>query len=58
MSVSEAEGDTPRFFFGCEDGEGDELLDQGKVYDCLYEHVEEDDDDDDEEYESVCSWCG
>ncbi|KAK6492779.1 inositol hexakisphosphate and diphosphoinositol-pentakisphosphate kinase 2-like isoform X1 [Huso huso] len=52
MSVSEAEGDTPRFFFGCEDGEGDELLDQGKVYDCLYEHVEEDDDDDDEEYES------
>ncbi|XP_041089189.1 inositol hexakisphosphate and diphosphoinositol-pentakisphosphate kinase 2 [Polyodon spathula] len=49
MSVSEAGGGTPRFFFGCEDGEGDELLDPGKVCDCLYEHVEE---DDDEEYES------
>ncbi|XP_066567347.1 inositol hexakisphosphate and diphosphoinositol-pentakisphosphate kinase 2 isoform X1 [Amia ocellicauda] len=55
MSVGEADADHPRFFVGCEDGEGDELLDPGRVigYDCLYENVEEEEeDDDDEEYDS------
>ena len=33
----------PRFFVGCDDAEGEELLDHGRVmgYDCLYENVEE-----------------
>ncbi|XP_056121509.1 inositol hexakisphosphate and diphosphoinositol-pentakisphosphate kinase 2 isoform X6 [Rhinichthys klamathensis goyatoka] len=55
MSVHE-DLDHPRFFVGAEDGEGDELLDPGRVlgYDCLYENVEEEDEerDDDEEYDS------
>ncbi|KAM3874341.1 inositol hexakisphosphate and diphosphoinositol-pentakisphosphate kinase 2 [Diretmus argenteus] len=46
----------PRFFVGCEDAEGEELLDPGRVlaYDCLYENVEEEeeDEDDDEMYDS------
>ncbi|XP_064164928.1 inositol hexakisphosphate and diphosphoinositol-pentakisphosphate kinase 2 [Anguilla rostrata] len=55
----EPDADHPRFFVGCDDGEGDELLDPGRImgYDCRYENVEEeeeedDDDDDDEEYDS------
>lgn len=55
MSVHE-DLDPPRFFVGADDGEGDELLDPGRVlgYDCLYENVEEEDEerDDDEEYDS------
>ncbi|XP_073730063.1 inositol hexakisphosphate and diphosphoinositol-pentakisphosphate kinase 2 isoform X11 [Misgurnus anguillicaudatus] len=55
MSVND-DTDHPRFFVGGEDGEGDELLDPGRVlgYDCLYENVEEEDedDDDDDEYDS------
>ncbi|XP_060764542.1 inositol hexakisphosphate and diphosphoinositol-pentakisphosphate kinase 2 isoform X2 [Neoarius graeffei] len=54
MSESE-DGDHPRFFVGADDGEGEELLDPGRVlgYDCLYEHVEEEDEDaDEEEYDS------
>ncbi|XP_043106314.1 inositol hexakisphosphate and diphosphoinositol-pentakisphosphate kinase 2 isoform X5 [Puntigrus tetrazona] len=54
MSVHE-DLDHPRFFVGADDGEGDELLDPGRVlgYDCLYEHVEEEDEDrDDAEYDS------
>uniref|UniRef100_A0A8C1M907 Inositol hexakisphosphate and diphosphoinositol-pentakisphosphate kinase n=1 Tax=Cyprinus carpio TaxID=7962 RepID=A0A8C1M907_CYPCA len=45
MSVHE-DSDHPRFFVGADDGEGDELLDPGRVlgYDCLYENVEEEDD--------------
>lgn len=56
MSVHE-DLDHPRFFVGADDGEGDELLDPGRVlgYDCLYENVEEEDEDrDDAEYDSVC----
>ncbi|XP_036385394.1 inositol hexakisphosphate and diphosphoinositol-pentakisphosphate kinase 2 isoform X1 [Megalops cyprinoides] len=55
MSAGEADADHPRFFVGCDDGEGDELLDPGRImgYDCLYENVEEEDEgDDDEEYDS------
>uniref|UniRef100_A0A3B4CUI8 Inositol hexakisphosphate and diphosphoinositol-pentakisphosphate kinase n=1 Tax=Pygocentrus nattereri TaxID=42514 RepID=A0A3B4CUI8_PYGNA len=39
--------DHPRFFVGADDGEGEELLDPGRVlgYDCLYENVEEEDED-------------
>uniref|UniRef100_A0A8C2EIU3 Inositol hexakisphosphate and diphosphoinositol-pentakisphosphate kinase n=1 Tax=Cyprinus carpio TaxID=7962 RepID=A0A8C2EIU3_CYPCA len=50
MSVHE-DSDHPRFFVGADDGEGDELLDPGRVlgYDCLYENVEE---EDDAEYDS------
>ncbi|XP_052422692.1 inositol hexakisphosphate and diphosphoinositol-pentakisphosphate kinase 2 isoform X11 [Carassius gibelio] len=50
MSVHE-DSDHPRFFVGAEDGEGDELLDPGRVlgYDCFYENVEE---EDDAEYDS------
>ncbi|TRY90408.1 hypothetical protein DNTS_025321, partial [Danionella cerebrum] len=47
--------DHPRFFVGADEGEGDELLDPGRVlgYDCLYENVEEEDEDgDDSEYDS------
>uniref|UniRef100_A0A3B4CVB2 Inositol hexakisphosphate and diphosphoinositol-pentakisphosphate kinase n=1 Tax=Pygocentrus nattereri TaxID=42514 RepID=A0A3B4CVB2_PYGNA len=47
--------DHPRFFVGADDGEGEELLDPGRVlgYDCLYENVEEEDEDaDEEEYDS------
>ncbi|XP_058644545.1 inositol hexakisphosphate and diphosphoinositol-pentakisphosphate kinase 2 isoform X10 [Onychostoma macrolepis] len=54
MSVHE-DLDHPRFFVGADDGEGDELLDPGRVlgYDCLYENVEEEDEDrDDAEYDS------
>ncbi|XP_026074947.1 inositol hexakisphosphate and diphosphoinositol-pentakisphosphate kinase 2 isoform X4 [Carassius auratus] len=54
MSVHE-DLDHPRFFVGAEDGEGDELLDPGRVlgYDCLYENLEEEDEDrDDAEYDS------
>ncbi|XP_073686301.1 inositol hexakisphosphate and diphosphoinositol-pentakisphosphate kinase 2 isoform X6 [Garra rufa] len=54
MSVHE-DLDHPRFFVGADDGEGDELLDPGRVlsYDCLYENVEEEDEDrDDGEYDS------
>ena len=42
----------PRFFVGCDDAEGEELIDPGRVlgYDCLYEDVEE---DEDEMYDSV-----
>lgn len=47
----------PRFFVGCDDAEGEELLEPGRVlgYDCLYENVEEEeeDEDDDEMYDSV-----
>lgn len=56
MSESE-DADHPRFFVGADDGEGEELLDPGRVlgYDCLYENVEEEDEDvDEEEYDSVC----
>ncbi|KAJ8007446.1 hypothetical protein DPEC_G00117580 [Dallia pectoralis] len=44
----------PRFFVGCDDNEGEELLDPGRVmgYDCLYENVEEEDDEDGEIYDS------
>lgn len=51
MSAHE-DSDHPRFFVGADDGEGDELLDPGRVlgYDCLYENVEE---EDDAEYDSV-----
>ncbi len=61
MSVHE-DLDHPRFFVGADDGEGDELLDPGRVlgYDCLYENVEEEDEDedrDDAEYDSVCEHC-
>lgn len=54
MSESE-DADHPRFFVGADDGEGEELLDPGRVlgYDCLYENVEEEDADE-EEYDSVC----
>ncbi|KAK6316448.1 hypothetical protein J4Q44_G00139720 [Coregonus suidteri] len=52
-------GEHPRFFVGCDDNEGEELLDPGRVmgYDCLYENVEEeeeeeDDEEDDEMYDS------
>uniref|UniRef100_A0AAY5KR30 Inositol hexakisphosphate and diphosphoinositol-pentakisphosphate kinase n=1 Tax=Esox lucius TaxID=8010 RepID=A0AAY5KR30_ESOLU len=49
-------GEHPRFFVGCDDNEGEELLDPGRVmgYDCLYENVEEEEeeDDDDEIYDS------
>uniref|UniRef100_A0A9J8BVT3 Inositol hexakisphosphate and diphosphoinositol-pentakisphosphate kinase n=1 Tax=Cyprinus carpio carpio TaxID=630221 RepID=A0A9J8BVT3_CYPCA len=50
MSVHE-DSEHPRFFVGADDGEGDELLDPGRVlgYDCLYENVEE---EDDAEYDS------
>lgn len=51
------DADHPRFFVGADEGEGEELLDPGRVlgYDCLYEHVEEEDEDvDEEEYDSVC----
>ncbi|KAL2100250.1 hypothetical protein ACEWY4_004644 [Coilia grayii] len=50
----EADADHPRFFVGADEGEGDELLDPGRVlgYDCLYENVEEEEEDDDEEYDS------
>ncbi|XP_067114838.1 inositol hexakisphosphate and diphosphoinositol-pentakisphosphate kinase 2 isoform X6 [Osmerus mordax] len=43
----------PRFFVGCDDAEGEELLDHGRVmgYDCLYENVEEEEDED-EMYDS------
>ncbi|XP_051972228.1 inositol hexakisphosphate and diphosphoinositol-pentakisphosphate kinase 2 isoform X2 [Xyrauchen texanus] len=54
MSVNE-DTDHPRFFVGHDDGEGDELIDPGRVlgYDCLYENVEEEDEEeDDEEYDS------
>ncbi|XP_059381347.1 inositol hexakisphosphate and diphosphoinositol-pentakisphosphate kinase 2-like isoform X8 [Carassius carassius] len=54
MSVHE-DFDHPRFFVGAEDGEGDELLDPGRVlgYDCLYQNMEEEDEDrDDSEYDS------
>ncbi|XP_067289249.1 inositol hexakisphosphate and diphosphoinositol-pentakisphosphate kinase 2 isoform X4 [Pseudorasbora parva] len=55
MSVHE-DLDHPRFFVGADDGEGDELLDPGRVlgYDCLYENVEEEDEeqDDDADYDS------
>ncbi|XP_053097251.1 inositol hexakisphosphate and diphosphoinositol-pentakisphosphate kinase 2 isoform X6 [Pangasianodon hypophthalmus] len=54
--MSEGEdADHPRFFVGADDGEGEELLDPGRVlgYDCLYENVEEEDEDaDEEEYDS------
>lgn len=56
MSENE-DADHPRFFVGADDGEGEELLDPGRVlgYDCLYENVEEEDEDvDEEEYDSVC----
>uniref|UniRef100_A0A8C9RD24 Inositol hexakisphosphate and diphosphoinositol-pentakisphosphate kinase n=1 Tax=Scleropages formosus TaxID=113540 RepID=A0A8C9RD24_SCLFO len=55
MSVGETDADHPRFFVGCDDGEGDELLDPGRIvgYDCLYENVEEEEEhDEDEEYDS------
>ncbi|KAM9519155.1 inositol hexakisphosphate and diphosphoinositol-pentakisphosphate kinase 2 isoform 7-T10 [Salvelinus alpinus] len=44
-------GEHPRFFVGCDDNEGEELLDPGRVmgYDCLYENEE---DEDDEMYDS------
>ncbi|XP_046716705.1 inositol hexakisphosphate and diphosphoinositol-pentakisphosphate kinase 2 isoform X10 [Silurus meridionalis] len=54
MSENE-DADHPRFFVGADDGEGEELLDPGRVlgYDCLYENVEEEDEDaDEEEYDS------
>uniref|UniRef100_A0A8C9WKS7 Inositol hexakisphosphate and diphosphoinositol-pentakisphosphate kinase n=1 Tax=Scleropages formosus TaxID=113540 RepID=A0A8C9WKS7_SCLFO len=43
MSVGETDADHPRFFVGCDDGEGDELLDPGRIvgYDCLYENPPE-----------------
>ncbi|XP_029428419.1 inositol hexakisphosphate and diphosphoinositol-pentakisphosphate kinase 2 isoform X2 [Rhinatrema bivittatum] len=54
MSVSATESDTPKFFVGGEDGEGDEILDPAEVFEnadeCLSEEIEEDDDDD--EYDS------
>jgi len=45
----------PSFFVGCDDGEGEELMDPARVlaYDCLYEDVEEEEEDDDELYDSV-----
>lgn len=49
-------GEHPRFFVGCDDNEGEELLDPGRVmgYDCLYENVEEEEEDEDDEmYDSV-----
>ncbi|XP_076140526.1 inositol hexakisphosphate and diphosphoinositol-pentakisphosphate kinase 2 isoform X17 [Alosa pseudoharengus] len=54
MSGGEADADHPRFFVGADEGEGDELLDPGRVlgYDCLYENVEEEEEEDDEEYDS------
>ncbi|XP_063066203.1 inositol hexakisphosphate and diphosphoinositol-pentakisphosphate kinase 2 isoform X5 [Engraulis encrasicolus] len=56
MSAGEADhADHPRFFVGADEGEGEELLDPGRVlgYDCLYENVEEEDEEeDDEEYDS------
>ncbi|XP_030209998.1 inositol hexakisphosphate and diphosphoinositol-pentakisphosphate kinase 2 isoform X18 [Gadus morhua] len=44
----------PRFFVGCDDAEGEELIDPGRVMgcDCLYEDVEEEEEDDDEMYDS------
>lgn len=53
MSGNE-DADHPRFFVGADDGEGEELLDPGRVlgHDCLYENVEEEDEDADEEYDS------
>uniref|UniRef100_A0A674AHN5 Inositol hexakisphosphate and diphosphoinositol-pentakisphosphate kinase n=1 Tax=Salmo trutta TaxID=8032 RepID=A0A674AHN5_SALTR len=44
-------GEHPRFFVGCDDNEGEELLDPGRVmgYDCLYENVEEEEEDEDDE---------
>ncbi|KAM4615232.1 inositol hexakisphosphate and diphosphoinositol-pentakisphosphate kinase 2 isoform 2-T2 [Polymixia lowei] len=41
----------PRFFVGCDDAEGEELLDPGRVmgYDCLYENVEEEEEEDEDE---------
>lgn len=55
MSAGESEADHPRFFVGADEGEGDELLDPGRVlgYDCLYENVEEEEEEDEEEYDSV-----
>nr|XP_033785057.1 inositol hexakisphosphate and diphosphoinositol-pentakisphosphate kinase 2 isoform X2 [Geotrypetes seraphini] len=62
MSISSTESETPKFFVGCEDGEGDDNLDQihSEVFEnadeCLAEEEEDDDDDDDdddeEEYDS------
>ncbi|XP_030622913.1 inositol hexakisphosphate and diphosphoinositol-pentakisphosphate kinase 2 isoform X2 [Chanos chanos] len=54
MSMGETDADHPRFFVGADDGEGDELLDPGRVlgYDCLYENVEEEEEEDNEEYDS------
>ncbi|KAJ8338897.1 hypothetical protein SKAU_G00356830 [Synaphobranchus kaupii] len=56
MSAGEPDNaDHPRFFVGCDDGEGDEPLDPGRImgYDCLYENVEEEEEgDEDEEYDS------
>ncbi|XP_026864810.2 inositol hexakisphosphate and diphosphoinositol-pentakisphosphate kinase 2 isoform X2 [Electrophorus electricus] len=54
MSENE-DADQPRFFVGADDGEGEELLDPGRVLgcDCLYENVvEEDEDAEEEEYDS------
>ncbi|XP_064412742.1 inositol hexakisphosphate and diphosphoinositol-pentakisphosphate kinase 2 isoform X1 [Latimeria chalumnae] len=52
MSANKKESDTPRFFVGCEDGEGEEGIDQGKAE--IFHHIydNDDDDEDDEEYES------
>ncbi|XP_039614830.1 inositol hexakisphosphate and diphosphoinositol-pentakisphosphate kinase 2 isoform X2 [Polypterus senegalus] len=55
MSVDGTDGDSPRFFVGCEDGESDELLDPVKLEShdyCYGNPEEEEDDDDDEEYDS------
>ncbi|XP_030049294.1 inositol hexakisphosphate and diphosphoinositol-pentakisphosphate kinase 2 isoform X2 [Microcaecilia unicolor] len=63
MSVNATESETPKFFVGCEDEEGDDNLDQihGEVFEnadeCLAEEEEEedddeDDDDDEDEYDS------
>ncbi|XP_076875785.1 inositol hexakisphosphate and diphosphoinositol-pentakisphosphate kinase 2 isoform X13 [Brachyhypopomus gauderio] len=54
MSENE-DADQPRFFVGADDGEGEELLDPGRVlgYDCLCRNLEEEDEDaDEEEYDS------
>uniref|UniRef100_A0AAY4BKX2 Inositol hexakisphosphate and diphosphoinositol-pentakisphosphate kinase n=1 Tax=Denticeps clupeoides TaxID=299321 RepID=A0AAY4BKX2_9TELE len=50
MSMGDADANHPRFFVGADDGEGDELLDPGRVlgYDCLYENVEEEEEEEDE----------
>uniref|UniRef100_A0A8C4RZS8 Inositol hexakisphosphate and diphosphoinositol-pentakisphosphate kinase n=1 Tax=Erpetoichthys calabaricus TaxID=27687 RepID=A0A8C4RZS8_ERPCA len=55
MSVDGTDGDSPRFFVGCEDGESDEILDPVKLEShdyCYGNPEEEEDDDDDEEYDS------